>query len=397
MLVSFGARNYLSFKEGFEISMQLPSLAASEQAMSTAMCIVGANASGKSNVIRALTYVSQFCCHSFDNKPEDSLNIVPYRFGPELTSFFLEFDINDVRYYYDAQCTKKEVVRERLARKVERRVAVFHREGDELVECIKEFSALEKIKLRKNVSVVSMAHQYEVAELEDVYAFFAGIVSNINPFYGEISHTGRAESIFAVSRQYKDLVEDLAFIQRKLREAGTGVDDITIERYEQPTKYELYIPVFVHNTKQGPISVPFNFESSGTRHLYAQLSLFKRVLDQGGVLLLDEFDNNLHPDLLGWLLDLFLDPENNPKGGQLIFSSHNTSLMDMLTKYQIVAVNKEENESSLYRLDELPGNIIRNDRSVEAVYKSGKIGGTPSIEARGTTGRRRPVPGQSPQ
>ena len=108
-------------------------------------------------------------------------------------------------------------------------------------------------------------------------------------------------------------------------------------------------------------------------------TLFKQVLDSGGVLLLDEFDNNLHPALLHWLINLFMDPEHNPHGAQIIFSSHNTNIMDVMTKYRVVVVNKEENESFLYRLDELQGSLLRNDRSIEAIYKSGKIGGTPSL------------------
>jgi hypothetical protein len=53
--------------------------------------------------------------------------------------------------------------------------------------------------------------------------------------------------------------------------------------------------------------------------------------------------------------------------------------MDKLSKYKVVLVNKEDNESFLYRLDELPGNIVRNDRSIESIYKTGKLGGTPNL------------------
>ncbi|MDD3903839.1 MAG: ATP-binding protein, partial [Sphaerochaeta sp.] len=64
---------------------------------------------------------------------------------------------------------------------------------------------------------------------------------------------------------------------------------------------------------------------------------------------------------------------------QLIFCTHNTGVMDTLGKYRVILVNKEENESFLYRLDELPGNIVRNDRSLETIYKTGKLGGTPNL------------------
>jgi hypothetical protein len=53
--------------------------------------------------------------------------------------------------------------------------------------------------------------------------------------------------------------------------------------------------------------------------------------------------------------------------------------MDYLGKYRVVFVNKEDNESFLYRLDELPGDLLRNDRSIEGVYNTGKIGGRPKL------------------
>lgn len=377
-LVAFGARNYLSFKEGFEISLAQPVKGETNQAPTNALCIVGANASGKSNVLRALTYIAQFCCYSFNANPDEQLKIATYGFGPNPALFFVEFTIGETWYSYEAELTEDEVVRETLARKVKKTVKLFERSYDAL-ETIAEFDPLKKIRLRKNVSIISIAHQYELDLLSDVYTFFSNIVSNIDPFFGETTHSGRSLSIFTASMKYKNSPDLFAFIKKKLAEADTGITDIFIQEGLTAAQKEYYYPVFVHDNPEGSVEVPYMLESSGTRLLYTQLGLYKRVLDGGGVLLLDEFDNNLHPDLLGWLLDFFVGSEANRNEGQLIFTSHNTAILDKLTKYQVVAVAKEDNESFLYRLDELPGAIIRNDRSLEAIYKSGKVGGTPSL------------------
>jgi hypothetical protein len=383
MLISFGARNYMSFKEGFEVSLELssscPDATLANKKFSDAICIIGANASGKTNVIRSLTYIADFCCNSFNSKPEDSLRVASFGWQKSPSYFFVEFMAGELRYYYELELTSKEIISEKLERKAARRVTVFSRKQNEFEYCVRELKELLKIKLRKNVSVISMAHQYEIGALESIYNFFSNIVSNIDPFFGDVKVNGQSENVFTISKRYNESEEVLAYVKDKLARADTGITDIRIEQLKNPTEEEMFLPFFKHGTKEGDVEIPYFFESNGTRALFSQLSLFKRVLDQGGVLLLDEFDNNLHPDLHAWLIDFFLDPENNPNDAQIVFSSHNAAFMDKLSKYKVVLVNKEDNESFLYRLDELPGNIVRNDRSIESVYKSGKLGGTPNL------------------
>ena len=75
----------------------------------------------------------------------------------------------------------------------------------------------------------------------------------------------------------------------------------------------------------------------------------------------------------------FDDEKTNPNNAQMVFSTHNTDILDYMGKYRTVFINKESSESYGYRLDEIPGDIIRNDRLVSPVYKSGKIGGVPRL------------------
>lgn len=379
MLISFGASNYMSFKEGFEVSLEL-SPASSEtilkdKTISEAICIVGANASGKTNVIRSLTYIADFCCNSFSKKPDDNLQVYSYGFKEAPSYFFVEFQIDDIRYLYELELTKEKVISENLKRKVARWVEMFSRKDNKITYYAKDLKELSKIKLRSNVSIISIAHQYSITAIENIYNFFSKITSNIDPFLGELM----PRNISTISKLYHESAELLNYVKTKLEHADTGINDIHIEQFNPISDEQFFHPTFTHNTKDENISIPFFFESNGTQALYLQLSLFKLVLDQGGILLLDEFDNNLHPDLHSWLIDFFLEPESNPNNAQIVFTSHNAALMDKLGKYKTVLVNKVENESFLYRLDELPGTIVRNDRSIESVYKTGKLGGTPKL------------------
>ena len=97
-------------------------------------------------------------------------------------------------------------------------------------------------------------------------------------------------------------------------------------------------------------------------------------------MLLDEFDINLHPDILPYLIRLFTDPKSNPNNAQMIFTSLNADILDILGKYRSYLFEKESGESFGYRLDEPDTNILRNDRKISAPYRRHLLGGYPKIE-----------------
>ena len=69
----------------------------------------------------------------------------------------------------------------------------------------------------------------------------------------------------------------------------------------------------------------------------------------------------------------------NQLGAQLLFSAHDADILDICGKYRTCLVNKDNNASYVYRLDELPGDILRNDRPISPLYKEGRIGGVPRL------------------
>lgn len=103
------------------------------------------------------------------------------------------------------------------------------------------------------------------------------------------------------------------------------------------------------------------------------------ALIQGVVLCVDELDTNLHTGLLQFLFLPFLSSSNSSHA-QLIFTCHDYDLLDEMMKYRTYLFEKEKGESYCYRLDEINGAALRNDRSLSQQYKSGALGGVPRVK-----------------
>ena len=172
----------------------------------------------------------------------------------------------------------------------------------------------------------------------------------------------------------------LEFTRDIIIRCDMGISDIQIlERTNERGELEHY-PRFYHTGGADHArALTYFTESHGTTALYRRLQTYWSVLYWGGTLIMDEFDTNLHPDLLPIIIDLFLNPETNPHSAQFIFTSHNLEIIDHLGKYRTILVGKTESESFCYRLDEIPSDIIRNDRSISSLYRGGKIGGVPKL------------------
>jgi AAA15 family ATPase/GTPase len=124
--------------------------------------------------------------------------------------------------------------------------------------------------------------------------------------------------------------------------------------------------------------LPFNRESNGTQGAFILLSRLLPVLEHGGLAVIDEFENDLHPLMLEPILDLFANPETNPLSAQLIFSTHAIEVLNLVEKSQVMLVEKDEDcLSQAYRLDSIEG--IRNDDNFYAKYMAGAYGAVPNL------------------
>lgn len=379
MLLNFGARNFYCFKEGIEIPLKLgkncPEIISRGKSVSNLLCIKGANASGKTNVLKILGFFKAFCCNSFNEKPEEKIRILSFFHNPEPINLFCDFIIDKIQYHYELSVTSNEVLSELLSRKVNRLSTVLARKGNDLVECIDEFSDNKKVKQRTNASLISSAHQYEVKSITPIYDFFNSFTANVL-FYGRYDFSGDYR---AISKYYHKNPQVFKSAIGVIREFDLGITDISINKLKAEDGSESHFPVFMHDAKVADNWLTYHDESLGTQTLFRTLPYFLYVLQRGGILVMDEFDTDYHPHMLKKILGYFDDNKCNSMNAQMLFSTHNTEILDYMGKYRTFFVNKESSESYGYRLDEIPGDIIRNDRSITPLYNAGKIGGVPRI------------------
>ncbi len=375
MILEFGAKNFFSFKEGFEVSFR------QKNKISEIVAIQGANASGKTNVIKVLSFLQAFTRDSFGSlKPDDEIGIYSYFKNKNITSMYIEFLHNKIEYKYELDLTNEKIISEILSKKIKRWTTIVKRDGNEIVSTSNNLKSLKKIKYRDNASLISTAKQYEIDELNIIYNLFSNISSNVYLFGRRTN-----EKYFPDYKRVTKLLNEeqvlLDMLITFLKDIDTGIEDIEIiEDINKETNKKEYIPFFIHNTNEERNYLSFKEQSSGTQSLYLQLGLYIQTILEGSVLSLDEFDINLHPDIVPKLLELFINKNINKHNAQLIVTTHNDTTMDIIGKYQTVLVNKKNSESFLYRLDEIPGDILRPDRKISPVYQANKIGGKPNIK-----------------
>ena len=140
----------------------------------------------------------------------------------------------------------------------------------------------------------------------------------------------------------------------------------------------MYLPVGVHKDNNGRgFELPFFDESSGTKSLFVQLRRLLPILEVGGIAIIDELDNDLHPHMLPILIELFKFEHTNPNNAQIIFTCHTPEILNILKKHQIYLVEKENLQSEAWRLDEMSG--LRSDDNLYAKYYAGSLGATPDV------------------
>ena len=218
----------------------------------------------------------------------------------------------------------------------------------------------------------------EMGGIETVYNFFDKNIINVT--YRGLDDEIR-KHVPTISQMYFQNKEALNFTKNLIQKFDTGIVDITISYREDEKNNRIYFPIFFHENEQVKYRLGIDSESRGTEVLYIKLLFYYQNLKLGGVLILDEFDINLHPDILPHLINLFTDPKSNPNNAQMIFTSLNADILDILGKYRAYIFEKENGESFGYRLDEPDTNILRNDRKVSAPYRRHLLGGYPKIEA----------------
>lgn len=380
MILEYGVKNFLSFREGATVSFRLdgnvPDHIAEGRDSATILCVKGANGSGKTHLLKGLAFIANFASKSFSTDPEAEIAVDTHFQSNEPAEFYAEFIAADqITYIYELAVTKKAVLHEALYQKKKRKTKLFERNGS-TVSAIKRLAEIETLNYRNNASVISTLHQHKNREFESVYSLFYNTIFNV-------SQAGfreqRGFDLGSVSQFCSEHPRALEFISAFIKDCDVGISKITISSDEGEDGKKKYFPIFHHLVGENEFPVHLPTESNGTKYLFRMLLAHMMALATGSIFIADEFDIYLHPDILPKIIELYINKDANDRGAQLLFSAHNADILDICGKYRTVLVNKEHNASYSYRLDELPGDILRNDRSISAPYKEGKLGGVPRI------------------
>jgi predicted ATPase len=136
------------------------------------------------------------------------------------------------------------------------------------------------------------------------------------------------------------------------------------------------VPWFIHEALAAPIWL--NQESSGTQHFVTIFPILNFVLAAGHIGVFDEFDADLHPDLVRELFSWFHSPERNPLGGQIFVTLHNAALLDFLEKEEVFFVQKgPAGGTEVYGARDIKG--LRRGPSMYKKYMGGELGALPRI------------------
>jgi AAA15 family ATPase/GTPase len=344
----------------------------------TSAAIYGPNASGKSNIVMALSQFIYFVEKSTDNKPNENINFYnPFKLNRESLNepscFSIDLLIENVLYTYSIEVFNQIVVKESLLFSPKGvQVKVFERNGQEFTKGNGYEGIFETIKLRttENQLFLGKGAIENVEILKNVYQYITTIfVLTTDTFHSNEFNKAVSKVMF----KYGDLWEKQLKLSKSLIQK---IDTQVIDFVEKDDK----IKTFHLNDKSEKIEFEFEDESSGTQRVIAFVPFILNRLKGGAVLVVDEFERSLHPEIAQYILSLFNDPEVNKKGAQFIFATHDTTLLspeNKLRRDQINLVEKnEKGETEMFAVSDIKG--IR-EGNYEKWYLEGKLGAVPNI------------------
>ncbi len=414
MLVEFRVKNFRSLRDE-----QVLSLVASTDktlldthALSTGLraaphllksaVVYGANASGKSNLIKALQYMRGVVLESAAViQPGQTYSVQPFRLdvgsASQPTEFEVTFILNGVRYQYGFAMTSQRIVSEQLLvykafkpqRWFERRFdAESGKDVYEFGPSLKGAKSLWEGATRSNALFLSMAVQLNSDALRPVFDWFANrlvIFNEQSPLSPQFSvqmlkHEAKRKAICDFLRAADISIAEIDVATKQALVHNFHFDLATGKREEESSEQAIDEVKFHHVTEQGEAVFDLMDESSGTRNLLFLTGPILDILNKGLTLVVDELDTSLHTLLVQALVRLFHQIEVNTGGAQLIFTTHDTSLLDaygLFRRDQIWFVEKgSDQSSSLYPLLDFSP---RKNEAFERGYLQGRYGALPFL------------------
>ncbi|PPD03122.1 MAG: abortive infection protein [Methylobacter sp.] len=393
MLHSYAFSNFQSFAERVEVDLTVKTNATLTDWMvndvngnrvSKVLAVIGHNASGKTALLKPAAFIHWFVSFSFGSAPDSTIPFSPHLAYVEQPSRFdCVFDFDGNVWRYELHATPEKVLYEALYQKKERFNYVFVREWNESTKSYQvkqqDFGLAAKTakKVRQNVSLIAWAAQYDVPLARQLVS--SRVISNVNVL-GRLQFNDQliaeAAELFAKTPMLHQQVNNLLSAW-DLGLSAVLFQEIQLNPVEAPEQ-KTWFAWGEHVSGNKSFNLPFNLESSGTQGAFVLLSRLLPILQTGGLAVIDEFENDLHPHMLEPILELFASADTNPFNAQIVFSTHALEVLNLLEKSQIMLVEKDDNcVSTAYRLDKLEG--VRSDDNYYAKYMAGAYGAIPNL------------------
>lgn len=416
MLLSFSVENYLSFRDKAVLELIPDALKEYPENLHTpilydlnfkllkSMSIYGHNSHGKSNFIKSYIFFQRLILHSTDPNTSENIDVDNFRLNKATTqrpsSFEIIFLLQKTRYRYGFRVMPNQVIEEWLyyAEARVRENYLFHRVDQEtkvsriwqkevasIVERSIHFTQKHQLLLSSLITARSIPQP-----VDQIASWLKGNV--ILADVSEEENLRRAMMILSVN-EYRPLIQtlidraDLGFIsiQNKIDSLTTNklaIDEEILKMWYKAElmEFSLYTRHNVYDSAHNKIdSVYFEFlknESAGTLRFLVVACFLAYAIKKGQLILIDEIDSKFHSDLLQLLIQFYNDPAINVSGSQMIFTTHNTILLNnMLRRDQVMLIEKNEFGESTIKKAHSADNPIRLDASIEKEYRKGKLGG----------------------
>lgn len=420
MLIEFKVANFRSIREEQTLSLvasradkdlesslintELPGMANTKYLRGAA--IYGHNASGKTNILLAFEFLTDFVKNSAVRlKPGDPTGTESFKLDLESNGspsrFETTFVAEGVRYLFGLSLTPVQVIEEYLVaypnglpQKWYRRSYNAQTQAYEWDKPSQYFHADESLreKTRNNSLFLSVGPQFNNAQLSVVYRWFRSHIRLLR-----LSGDYALQPSFT-AQMLRDGKESKGILNL-LRSADIAIVDASVEEHENdigPLK-EMFTPKgiaellktnekvletkLLHSTGNNP-PVPLNYakeESAGTRRLFALAGPWMDILDNGYLVFIDEIETSLHPLLVKELVKMIQNPEVNTNGAQIVFTTHSPTLLDteLLRRDQIWFTEKDDNGATkLYPLSDYQP---RKGEAIAKGYLAGRYGAVPFI------------------
>ncbi|MES0338278.1 MAG: ATP-binding protein [Candidatus Magnetobacterium sp. LHC-1] len=365
--------------------------------------IYGANASGKSNLIKAMAFMKRFVLNSSrETQYGDYIATERFKFSVETenkpSSFEISFISGVIRYTYGFDVDNSRVHREWLySYPDDEETILFNREQDNVeIVNFEEGKGLED-KTRSNALFLSVAAQFNGKTAKNIFDWFANFKlirglddeDTLPHTLSQLNDAKRKDIILDLLNradlQIKD-VRELINFDVMLSDIASGIliDNLHMERYKhsiEKKKNTIRTATFhtlynAENEEVGKKIMPLLSESEGTRKILSLAGLIVDALIDGEILVIDEMDARLHPNITSYLIKLF---NRNNTNAQLIIATHDTNLLNnrLYRRDQVWFTEKDRyGATALYSLVEFK---LTGDESYEKDYISGRYGAIPFI------------------